>query len=234
MEQIFFKSLYALLQDKQAVKITITRVGDNLTLLINKDSKLITMTGTPEEVDNAIMDHLKVNTQATEQKFNVTVSEAPKEEEDKKENKPAASSSSKKPAPKRSAPKKAPPKKAAPPAAKKPEVKNPVPAPAKPAASPAKKPVPAAKPAPKGLSDLLNKKVENQQQPNSSVKKTPMEEKLADIKETADKHVADAGLNKEVVSAFQKGADEFVKNNPPEPEPAGEPDEETNLFNIED
>ncbi|HKR03490.1 MAG TPA: SWIB/MDM2 domain-containing protein [Bacteroidia bacterium] len=77
MEQIFFRALFALLNDKQVVKITTTRVGDKLTLLINKDNKLITMTGNPEEVDNGIINHLKVNTEPTEQKFNVTVQDAP-------------------------------------------------------------------------------------------------------------------------------------------------------------
>ncbi len=95
MEQIFFRALYALLNDKQVVKITSSRVGDKLTLLINKDNKLITMTGTPEEVDNGIINHLKVNTTPTEQEFSVTVQDAP-DADDKKEEKSSKTSSSKK------------------------------------------------------------------------------------------------------------------------------------------
>lgn len=86
----FFCKLYALLEDKQTCKITITSSVDKLTLLINNKSKLITMTGTPMEIDDAIIDHLKVNGETTEEKFNVTVSDAPdSEEEDDGEEKPA-------------------------------------------------------------------------------------------------------------------------------------------------
>src|SRR4051812_44523176 len=84
MEQIFFRALFALLSDKQVVKITATRVGDKLTLLINKDNKLITMTGNPEEVDNGIVDHLKVTTAPTEQEFSVQVADAPESDDDGK------------------------------------------------------------------------------------------------------------------------------------------------------
>lgn len=96
MEQIFFRAMFALLNDKQVVKITTTRTGDKLTLLINKDNKLITMTGNPEEVDNAIMNHLKVDTVPTEQSFNVTVQDAPEAEDGKTASKSTVKSSGKK------------------------------------------------------------------------------------------------------------------------------------------
>lgn len=84
MEQTFFQDLAQILQDKQIVKITITKVGDNLTLLINKDNKLIQMTGSPAEVDDGILPHLKVSpTQTTE--FTVTTTDAPEVEEEEEE-----------------------------------------------------------------------------------------------------------------------------------------------------
>lgn len=84
MEQTFFKSLFDLIEDKKVVKLTITKVGESLTILAVKDNKLITLSGTPEEVDDGILSHLKV-THVEKKELTVTVQDAPEKEDDDEE-----------------------------------------------------------------------------------------------------------------------------------------------------
>lgn len=98
-ETNFFQELSALMQDKQIVKITITKVGEDLTILINKDAKLINMSGTPEEVDGAILSHMKISPVTETKELVVTVADAPEvdeEEEEEEEDSPNQTAEEKK------------------------------------------------------------------------------------------------------------------------------------------
>ena len=83
-ETNFFQQLSQLMNDKQIVKFTITKVGENITLLVNKDNKLINMTGTPPEVDEAILSHLKVSPTETKELV-INVTDAPKKDKEEEE-----------------------------------------------------------------------------------------------------------------------------------------------------
>ena len=87
-ETKFFQELSALMQDKQIVKITITKVGEDLTILINKDAKLINMSGTPEEIDGAFLSHMKISPVTETKELVVTVADAPEVEEEEEEEEP--------------------------------------------------------------------------------------------------------------------------------------------------
>lgn len=86
MQTNFFKGLSELMGDKQNVRLTVSKVGESLTILVVKDNKNITFNGTPEEIDDAIMDHLRI-AKVEKQEFSVTVSESPESPESPEETK---------------------------------------------------------------------------------------------------------------------------------------------------
>jgi TolA-binding protein len=82
METTFFQELAAIvLQDKQSIRITVTKVGEDLTALVVHEGKHINMSGTAAEFDAEFLNQIK-SIPNQEKKFTAEVSDAPETEEE--------------------------------------------------------------------------------------------------------------------------------------------------------
>ncbi|MDQ3048398.1 MAG: hypothetical protein M3R27_12685 [Bacteroidota bacterium] len=84
MNQSFFSSIAEILQDKEITKITITKVGEDLTLLVNHKNLLYTISGEPGKIDEEVIATLK-EVKPEKKAYTVTVAEAPESENEEEE-----------------------------------------------------------------------------------------------------------------------------------------------------
>jgi len=87
MEQTFFTSLHESLKDQEQINLTVKKTGnEQLTIMLNRNNKLVTMVGTTAEVDTEFMDHFKAVPEV--QKLQVTIADAPATDDDDNDEEP--------------------------------------------------------------------------------------------------------------------------------------------------